>query len=46
MGALELEQWEPSESRGSRWVLREAEGEVPSAYSPTYSISLIKELLL
>lgn len=28
------EQWEPCESRDSRTVLRAAEGEVPSAYSP------------
>ena len=33
--AMKLEQWEPSESRGSRWVLRAAEGAVPSADSPT-----------
>ena len=26
--------WEPDEPRGSRPVLREAEGEIPSAYSP------------
>jgi len=29
-----VEQWEPCESRGSRTVLREAEGEVPLVYLP------------
>ena len=29
-----MEQWEPSELRGSRWDLRAAEGAVPSADSP------------
>jgi hypothetical protein len=28
------ERWEPYESRGSRTVLREPEGEVPLGYSP------------
>ena len=34
VGRLWLEQWEPGESRGSRRVLRAAEGAVPSADSP------------
>jgi len=33
-----LEQWEPGESRGSRRVLRAAEGEVPSADSPDLQV--------
>ncbi len=33
-GTQKVEQWEPCESRGSRTVLRAAEGEAPSAYSP------------
>ena len=32
--SLELEQWEPGKLRGSRRVLRAAEGAVPSADSP------------
>jgi hypothetical protein len=28
--------WEPDEPRGSRPVLREAEGEIPPAYSPIH----------
>jgi hypothetical protein len=36
-GVRPAEQWEPCESRGSRTVLRETEGEVPSVYSPQFS---------
>ena len=35
--------WERCESRGSRTVLREADGEVPLVYSPTYQ--MIEKLL-
>lgn len=36
--SLELEQWEPGELRGSRRVLRAAEGAVPSADSTVVAI--------
>ncbi|KKM64866.1 hypothetical protein LCGC14_1497040 [marine sediment metagenome] len=39
MVRLRLKQWEPGELRGSRRVLRAAEGAVPSADSPQLAIS-------
>lgn len=37
-----VEQWEPSELRGSRSVLRAAVGEVPTAYSPLRGSTEVK----